>query len=121
MSRNYNKVTLIGNVGAKSPELRNTKDNTPVTNFALATTETRLTAGGFKSITQWHRIVCWGDVAKKASKTVGSGDLVLIEGTLVYTKDDNGIIVAEVKALNTQVLEDKDRKKKIEENVNQDN
>lgn len=115
-SKNFNKVLLIGNIGA-SPELRQTKDGTCVTNFALATTERRKTAqNGIKAVTQWHKIVAWGDVAKYGCRNIEKGNLVFIEGTIVYTKNDQGQVVTEIKALKIQNMSPSKRER-VEEIV----
>ena len=101
MSRNYNKVILVGNVGA-TPELRHTKNNTSVTNFSISTTDRyRNKSGELQKIKKWHRIVCWGKLAENVVRGIKEGQLVLIEGALSYRnreKDGIKIPVAEIKA-----------------------
>ena len=45
MIRNFNEVKLLGNVG-RAPELRQTSQGTPVTDFSLATTKKWKTKDG---------------------------------------------------------------------------
>jgi single-strand DNA-binding protein len=101
--RNLNKVILIGNVG-NTPELRQTKNNIPVTNFNLATTDywKDRNTGESKKNTKWHKIVLWGDAAERACNFVKKGMLVLVEGSISYREhtDDAGVkrTIAEIKA-----------------------
>jgi len=101
MSRNYNKVILVGNIGA-TPELRHTKNNTSVTNFSISTVEFyKNKTGELQKLKKWHRIVCWGKLAENTVKSIREGQLVLIEGSLSYrNRDKDGIktVVAEIKA-----------------------
>ncbi len=101
MSRNYNKVILVGNVGA-TPELRHTKNNTSVTNFSISTIDHyKNKSGELQKLKKWHRIVCWGKLAENTVRGIKEGQLVLIEGALSYRnreKDGIKIPVAEIKA-----------------------
>jgi single-strand DNA-binding protein len=83
-----NKVILIGNVGA-DPEVRYIKEDQPVANIRLATTER-----GFKrqdgtevpDRTEWHRLTVWGHTAKFVEMYVKKGDQLYVEGRLHYSQ-----------------------------------
>ena len=83
-----NKVILIGNVGA-DPEVRYIKEDQPVANIRLATTER-----GFKrqdgtevpERTEWHRLTVWGHTAKFVEMYVKKGDQLYVEGRLHYSQ-----------------------------------
>ncbi len=83
-----NKVILIGNVGA-DPEVRYIKEDQPVANVRLATTER-----GFKrqdgtevaERTEWHRLTVWGHTAKFVEMYVKKGDQLYVEGRLHYSQ-----------------------------------
>lgn len=74
---NVNSVRLIGNLGV-DPELRYTKNGTPVANFRMATNEFR----NGKKYTEWHRIVVWGKTATTCAQHLGKGRLIQVEGRL---------------------------------------
>lgn len=80
--RGVNKVILVGNLG-RDPEVRYTRDGTPVANLNLATTETWNDAQGQRQErTEWHRVVAFGKVAEIAKEYLSKGRQVYIEGKL---------------------------------------
>lgn len=92
MSRSLNKVQLIGNVG-RDPEIRFTKDGSPIANMSIATSDTWKDKQGQKQEkTEWHRIVVFGKLAEIIQKYVNKGDKLFIEGKLQTKKwtDKNG-------------------------------
>lgn len=102
MSRNYNRVLLVGVIEC-DPILRTTTNGTHVTNFTL-TTMNKWTndAGVVQNYKKWHHIVCWGKIADQVVNTFKIGDTVFIEGSISYRhyeKDDKKIKVAEIKAV----------------------
>ncbi len=109
-----NKVILIGNVGA-DPEVRYIKEDQPVANVRLATTER-----GFKrqdgtevaERTEWHRLTVWGHTAKFVEMYVKKGDQLYVEGRLHYSQyqDKNNetrysteIVVEELRKLGRRI------------------
>ena len=77
-----NKVTILGHMGG-DPELKEVKGSIKKLNFSVATSEAwKHATEGWKSETQWHRIVCWGQVADRAAEVLKKGDLVFLEGKL---------------------------------------
>ena len=76
-----NRATLIGNLGS-DPEVKEIA-NGKVANFSIATSETFKDKQGVKQEkTEWHRIVCFGNVAEIAEKYLAKGKRVYIEGKI---------------------------------------
>ncbi len=103
MARNYNKIILVGII-ENEPSLRNTINQTSVTNFTLTTSDEWINKNNEKQIyKKWHHIVCWGKVAEHAVNSFKIGDTVLIEGSIsyrYYEKNNKKLKVAEIKATN---------------------
>lgn len=77
-----NKVILVGNVG-KDPETRYLDEDTAMTRFSMATSETyKNKAGERVSTTEWHNVVLWRGLAKVAEKYVKKGTQIYIEGRI---------------------------------------
>ena len=86
MAGTLNKVILIGRLGA-DPELKQTGQGTPVTNFNLATDESFTNKSGEKvDQTEWHRVVVWQRQAEHVCKFLQKGSLALVEGRLQTRK-----------------------------------
>jgi single-strand DNA-binding protein len=81
MSFTYNRLTLIGRVGA-SPESRLTADGQRVAVLSLATD--RPARSGAAPITDWHRVVCFDRLAEIALEHVAAGRLLFVEGVITY-------------------------------------
>ena len=87
-----NKVTLIGNVG-KDPERRTLDNGQEVATISLATNENyRDKSGEWQTVTEWHKVVCWGKLAEKTA-SLTKGSLVYVEGKLTTRKwtDKDGV------------------------------
>ena len=98
-----NKVIIIGEV-CNQPELRMTKTNIPVTNFTVKTMNTWIEKSTQKQIinTEYHKIVCWNELAKTTTNIIKKGQSVLVEGELsYYTKNNNQ--QTEIKAFDVQI------------------
>ena len=83
MSRDYNKVILIGRL-ARDPDVRFTPNKQKVARITLAVGrewKDRVT-GEKKSETDFHPLQAWGNVADIFEKYTRKGDKVLIEGRL---------------------------------------
>jgi single-strand DNA-binding protein len=92
MSRSYNKVILIGNLG-RDPELRYTPNGQAVANFSIATNEIWINKDNERQTrTEWHRIVAWSKLAEFSSEYLSKGKQIFIEGRLRTRtwKDRNG-------------------------------
>lgn len=103
-----NKVIIVGRLGA-DPELRFTSEGKPVCSFSIATSEKWQGEDGQKNEkTQWHRIVCWGNLAENCDKYLSKGREAYIEGKLQSRsyEDKDGITryVTEIIALNVMFL-----------------
>ena len=81
-----NKVTLIGNLGG-DPEIRHLENGTMVGRFSLATNENyRDKDGNWQTLTEWHNIVVWRELAERAEKMLKKGMQVYVEGKISYRK-----------------------------------
>jgi len=93
--RSLNRVILVGRTG-KVPELTVMPNSgKQLAKFSLATNEGYYDQGSsaWKDLpTEWHNIVAWGPLAQKVEKSVGKGDMVLVEGKIRTRKwqDKNG-------------------------------
>lgn len=85
-----NKVILVGNVG-KDPEIRQTQNNKQVATFSLATSESyKDQSGQRQSKTEWHNVVCWGNLAQLAGQYIKKGSKVYLDGKITTRSwDDN--------------------------------
>ena len=88
----------------QKPELRQTKTETPVTDFSIAMSEKWRTKNNEeRSETTWAKIVCWGRLAESIVPVIEKGDLVYVEGKLSnrsYEKDGVSRQVTEIEAFN---------------------
>ncbi len=78
-----NKVILVGNLGA-DPEVRYTANGDAICTLSIATSEIRKDkqSGEKKTITEWHRVVMFGDLAEICNKWLKKGSQIYIEGKL---------------------------------------
>lgn len=86
-----NKVFLLGNVGAE-PQVGG-NDTSKMASFPLATSERFSRNNEQKELTEWHRVVVYGNLASFASQYIVKGMQVYIEGKLHTRqfKDRNGV------------------------------
>lgn len=108
MAGSFNKVHILGNLGA-DPELRYTQNQVPVATLSVATTEYRKTADGTpQNITEWHRVVVWNKQAENCQKYLKKGRTVFIEGRLQTRswEDQSGVkkYTTEIVAQNVQFV-----------------
>lgn len=97
-----NKVTLIGNLG-KDPEVRRLESGAAVARLTIATNESyKDKAGEWQTLTEWHTVICWRNLAERAEKQLKKGGLVYLEGKLTtrkwQDKDGNDRYTTEVVA-----------------------
>lgn len=88
-----NKVTLIGHLGA-DPEIRTLENGTAVGRFSLATNENyKDREGNWQTLTDWHNIVVWRELADRAKTQLKKGSTVYVEGKISYRKytDKDGV------------------------------
>lgn len=82
MARSLNKVCLIGNAG-KDAVLSTTPSGQQVTTVSLATTDSwKDQMGNQQSVTEWHRLVFWGNLAQIAATYIRKGKQIYVEGRL---------------------------------------
>lgn len=80
--RTVNSVILLGNI-VKDPELKVTLSGKEFSTFTLATNkEVMKSPGQFSSVSEFHSVVAWGNLARIASSFCGKGKLVYVEGYL---------------------------------------
>ncbi|PIQ79832.1 single-stranded DNA-binding protein [Candidatus Peregrinibacteria bacterium CG11_big_fil_rev_8_21_14_0_20_41_10] len=106
--RSYNKSILIGNLAA-DPELRHTKNGKEVTTFPLATNRTWQDTNGEKqSNVDFHRIVCWGNLAIIADQHLAKGTAIAVDGRLSNRVYENAksekVYLTEIIADNLNIL-----------------
>lgn len=78
----YNRVTLVGNL-TRQPELRKTKNGTPVAELGIALNRTWNGENGQKQEeTTFVDVTVWGRSAENAAQYLQKGRSVLIEGRL---------------------------------------
>lgn len=82
MNNLVNSVRLIGNLGT-NPEVKTLNDNRKVVKLNLATSESYKKQNGEKEvITTWHSLTAWNNNAEFASKYLGKGDMIAVDGKL---------------------------------------
>jgi len=90
MSRDVNKVILMGRLGA-DPVQRATKNGTTVVHFPLATsrrTQAEEEGGEPKSETVWHRVIVWGKQGEHCAQYLKKGQSAYVEGSFRSRKFD---------------------------------
>ncbi len=103
---------LIGNLGG-DPEVRHLESGAAVAKFSIATNERyKDKAGEYQTVTEWHDIIMWRQLAELAERLLSKGKMVYIEGKLTTRKwqDQQGQTrrTTEVVANNFQILEKKE-------------
>lgn len=98
-----NEVRLIGNLGA-DPRMGNN-----VSRISVATEDKwkDRNSGEWMSKTQWHYVVCFGNMDQYARKWLQKGMQVYVEGSMEYgeyEKDGVTVRTAEVKAKKIKIL-----------------
>lgn len=89
MADGFNKVLLLGNLGA-DPELRFTQGGQAVLNLRVATTDSYLDKDRVrKARTDWHAVVLWGRRGEALSKFLKKGSGVFVEGSLRTSSYDD--------------------------------
>ena len=85
-----NRIILMGRL-TKDPELRQTKNDTPVAGFSLAVERNYIKKGETREV-DFFDIVAWKGQAEFVSKYFTKGQLVCVEGRLQrrsWTDNDN--------------------------------
>lgn len=76
-----NKVILLGYVG-NDPEMTFPESGTAIAKFSLATSEPRGADG--REVTDWHKIVMFGNGARFAENYIRKGTKLYLEGRIKY-------------------------------------
>ena len=93
MANGFNRVILVGNLGA-DPELRHTQaSGAAVTSFSIAVNERRKIQGEWQDAVEWFKIVVWGKTAENCCEYLSKGSQIHVEGRLQTRKwqDRDGI------------------------------
>lgn len=84
-----NRVTLIGNLGAK-PELKYLTSGQAVCEMRLATNEKWKDKDGNKQErTEWHSIQTWGKTAENCAQYLDKGRQIYVEGRITTRNWDD--------------------------------
>jgi single-strand DNA-binding protein len=96
----FNRVTLIGNLGA-DPKVVNLEGNSKLVAFSLATSSTYTDKSGVRrESTEWHDIVTFGKVGENCAKFLKKGSSVLVEGPLHYKDREIGGVTVKQASIN---------------------
>lgn len=77
-----NQVQIIGNIG-QEPKITHISTEKTVANFSVATSENYKDPQGTKvTVTEWHNVVTWNDLALIIEKYVSKGSQVYVSGKL---------------------------------------
>ena len=77
-----NKVQIIGNLGS-DPERRSLPSGEAVSSFSVATSKKwKDKSGQMREVTEWHRVVCFGNLADLTCQYLARGKKVFVEGEL---------------------------------------
>lgn len=80
--KGLNKVTLIGNLG-KDPEISTLEGDIALAKFTLSSNESyKDQNGNTQTITDWHNIVAWRNMAEKVGKYLHKGSHIYMEGKI---------------------------------------
>ena len=79
--RSVNKVFIYGNLGA-DPEVRSTPNGTDIAQFSLATNRSVKIDEGYRSETDWHTVVAFNWLARRAAERLQKGHPVAVVGSL---------------------------------------
>lgn len=104
-----NRVYLVGRL-TKDPEIRQTTNGTPVTNFSIAVNRRyKNAAGEWKDETTFVGIVAWQKLAELCKQYLAKGRAVLVEGKLQThnweTEDGQKRTLIEVRADRIEFLD----------------
>jgi len=107
-----NEARILGNLG-KDPELKTSKNGSPICRFSVATKQ-RLKNQEEK--TEWHNVVCFGNLAKICGEHLKKGRLVYLGGRINTRswegEDGNTRYITEIVANSVQFLDEPIRSKK---------
>jgi single-strand DNA-binding protein len=86
--QSVNKIILVGKIAA-DPEVRQTSKGTTIATFPLATERDFTSNGERKQVTDFHRIVAWGNLGEICGKYLEKGKAVYVEGLVLNRAYEN--------------------------------
>jgi single-strand DNA-binding protein len=90
---NFNQLTIIGFLG-KNAETVQLANGTPVTKFSVATTRSwKDDKGEWKTRTQWHNVVAFGQGFAQLAPRLSKGAHVFVQGELTTREYERTIQV----------------------------
>lgn len=99
----YNKVIIAGAV-ATAPVFKEVTQDHCICFFEVMTTSAR----GKREYTNTHRVVCYGKMARSIHSSVHVGDVIFVEGELIYRElpGNTGTVrqFAEINAFSSRLL-----------------
>lgn len=109
--QSLNKLIVIGHVAADPEQTQTQTGRTRVT-FPLATHRDTTSDGVKKEVTDYHRVVAWGELGEVCAKYLCRGQGVYVEGTLLnraYEVDGERKYITEIRADEVNMLTWKQR------------
>lgn len=87
-----NKAIIMGRLG-QDPELRHTAGGQAVCNLSVATSSYTGKGDDRKELTEWHKVVVWGNQAEACGNYLAKGREVLVEGRIQTSswEDKDGV------------------------------
>lgn len=105
-----NKVFILGYLG-ETPTLKYTTNNIPNVIINIATNDTYKDKDNtFKKRTEWHRVICYNNIAESIANFTEKGSLVFIEGyikTNTWTHENQTKSIKNIIASNIQIMDNK--------------
>jgi single-strand DNA-binding protein len=104
--RSVNKVILVGHLAA-DPEMMDSKPGKPKVVFPVATHREYTSDGQKKEVTDYHRVVAWGELGEICQRYLTKGQGVYIEGSILnraYEKDGERKYITEIRADEVNML-----------------
>src|SRR4051794_4411254 len=90
---NLNQLTIIGFIG-KNAETKQLPNGVVITKFSVATTKSwKDDSGDWKSKTQWHNVIAFGQSFAQIAVRLLKGSLVFVQGELTTREYDRTIQV----------------------------
>lgn len=109
----YQKLVIVGNLGADPDELRRTTGARPqsFTHFPLAVNQQWTDASGERvKSTTWYRVTVWGKQAEACAQYLTKGRLVIVEAETLkasaYLRDGQPAATLEVTARHIRFISD---------------
>lgn len=118
-----NQVVLVGRVG-KDATVTKTSTGKKMIKFILATwisIKDETHESGWRTITEWHNIVCWSDFADNLAEKLKKGKMVVVNGSIKYRdyEDKEGVkryiteIIGQVKPVGQDKKDKEDAEEKL--------